>query len=49
MVELTQEEIDNYYHNYRSFAAVVQAAYKDGYKQAVKDMEHFEETGVVTL
>jgi hypothetical protein len=28
---------------------MLKKAYQDGYKQAVKDMEHFEETGVVIL
>jgi len=46
MIELTQEEIEHYYHDYRSF---VEAAYRDWYEQALKDMEHFEETGVVII
>ncbi len=47
MIDLTEEEIQHYYHDYRSFAAVVNAAYKDGYEQAVKDMQHFDDSGVV--
>ena len=48
MIEkLTEEEIQHYYHDFRSFAEVVNAAYKDGYEQAVKDMQQFEDGGVV--
>jgi hypothetical protein len=49
MIELTEQQKDKYFHKYRTFNAAVEAAYNDGYEQALKDLEHFEETGVVIL
>jgi hypothetical protein len=48
MIDLTDKQIQHYYHDFRSFAEVVQDAYKDGYEQAIKDMHNFED-GVVVI
>jgi hypothetical protein len=49
MIELTEIQKDKYFFKYRTFNAAVEAAYNDGYEQALKDLEKFEETGVVIL
>ena len=49
MIELTEEQKQHYIKHYHSFNEAVEAAFNDGYKLALEDIEHFEETGVVIL
>ncbi len=49
MITLTPQQEEHYYKDYRTFNAAVEASYNDGYEQALKDLEKFEETGVVIL
>ncbi len=49
MIELDDIQKDKYFHKYRTFNAAVEAAYNDGYEQALKDIDHLDDTGVVIL
>ena len=46
---LTEEQITEYVFLNLSTEGIIKKAYQDGYEQAMKDMQHFEETGVVIL
>jgi hypothetical protein len=49
MLELTEEQCNTYRRMRLTFDDMLRQVYKDGYNQAVKDLEHFEDTGVVIL